>query len=62
MKAIVLLTGGTVPAIAVSIGHHGALAAEPAVDVGMGGLLSVKRRAFAHMTHRVIDSFKWPRA
>ena len=35
LKAVVLLAVGAVPAVAVPIGHHRVLVAEPAVDDGV---------------------------
>lgn len=38
LEAVVLLAVGAVPAVAVPVGHHGVLAAEPAVHCHVRGL------------------------
>lgn len=44
LETVVLFTVGTVPAVSVPIGHYCVLVTEPAVHVGMDGLLSAIMR------------------
>lgn len=49
LEAIVLITVRTVPAVPVPIRHHCVLITEPAVHIGMDGLLSGNKMMWCNM-------------
>ena len=60
LKAIVLITIGTVPAVPVPVGHHRVLITEPAVHVCMGRLLSVRNRwSSCIIQHDTVNQSRW---